>query len=71
MSKFIPILHRLEIECWILDVQFILATWNIQYPVPQGGIPRSGKYPTDERKAEYKQKQAGVIAVFVTRTKQT
>jgi len=25
---------------------------NIQYPVPQSGIPQGGKYPTDEGKAE-------------------
>ncbi len=31
MSKFIPDLRRLDIECWILGVQFILAIWNIQY----------------------------------------
>jgi len=54
-----------------LQLEFMGKKTNIQYPVPQGGIPRSGKYPSDEGKAEYKQKQAGVIAVFVTRTKQT
>ena len=26
---------------------------NLQYPVPQKGIPRGGKYPTDEGKAKY------------------
>ena len=41
MSKLIPVLHRLEIECWILGVQMSSfgVGGNVGHPLPSLGPP--------------------------------